>query len=334
VLQALELMERSDFKIALVVDEERRLLGTVTDGDIRRAILRSVSLQEPVSAVMNPHPTTMQAGSDRDEIVAIMREKWIRYIPLVDGEGRVLGMESGDFAGSSRLRDNLVMIMAGGQGTRLRPLTEDCPKPMLPVGGRPILETILLGFIQHGFRNFYFSVNYKAEQIREHFGDGSRWGVSIGFVEEQEPLGTAGALSLLPEKPRETFIVMNGDLLTKINFDELLNFHRSQQSQATMCVREYNFQVPFGVVNLDEHFVRDIFEKPVQRLFVNAGIYVLEPQAIEHVPARRSFDMPALFQSIIGSGERVTAFPVREYCVDVGQHADFERANGEFSRVF
>jgi NDP-sugar pyrophosphorylase family protein len=232
------------------------------------------------------------------------------------------------------MRDNWVVLMAGGLGSRLRPLTDECPKPMLRVGNKPLLETIIETFIEQGFRRFFISVNYMADTIKEYFGDGSRWGAEIQYLEETSRLGTAGALSLLPEKPQAPLLVMNGDLLTKINFRQLLDFHREHHAQGTMCVREYEFQVPYGVVKMDHHRITGFEEKPIQRYFVNAGIYVLEPQALQHIPHGVFFDMPSLFQTLMADRQEAVVFPIREYWLDIGHMADYDRANGEFARNF
>jgi NDP-sugar pyrophosphorylase family protein len=227
-----------------------------------------------------------------------------------------------------------VVLMAGGMGRRLHPITCDCPKPLIQVGNKPILETILENFIAHGFRRFYISVNYKAEMIKKHFGDGGRWGVEIRYIDEEFALGTAGPLGCLPERSAAPIIVMNGDILTQVNFHQLLAFHAEHRSKATMCVREYDFQIPYGVINLQHHRLVDIEEKPVQRFFVNAGIYALEPEVISMIPKNKHCDMPGLFKEVLQQGYETAAFPVREYWMDVGRIDDLERAKLEYSEVF
>jgi NDP-sugar pyrophosphorylase family protein len=224
--------------------------------------------------------------------------------------------------------------MAGGLGSRLQPLTNECPKPMLRVGNKPILETILDNFIDYGFQRFYFAINYKADIITEHFGNGSKWGVDIRYLHEDRRLGTAGALSLLPEKIIDPLVVMNGDLLTKTNFKQLLDFHSLQAGLATMCVSEYDFQVPYGVVRTKDSRILGIDEKPIHRFFVNAGIYVLEPAALKSIPSATYFDMPSLFDCIIAIDFDTSVFPVREYWLDIGHMNDFDRACMEFPHVF
>lgn len=334
ILKTLEIIDKGARQIALVVDENDRLLGTVTDGDIRRGLLKGKSLHDPVSDVMNAYPIVASPYDTKEDILALMKLRQLHQIPVVDEDGRILRVEILDDLLRPAKRDNIVVLMAGGLGTRLRPLTHECPKPLLKVGNKPILETILLNFIEHGFYRFYLSVNYKADMIKEYFGDGSRWNVEIRYLHEEKSLGTAGALSLLPEVPDAPFFVMNGDLLTKVNFGQLLDFHRTHRAYATMCVREYDHQVPYGVVRLNRHQLLGIEEKPVQRFFVNAGIYVLEPDTLSLIPENDFFDMPSLFELLVQQEKQTIAFPIREYWLDIGRLADFERANLEFAEVF
>ena len=334
VREAMACMEENELRIALVTDEKRVLKGVVTDGDIRRGILNGVSLEDPVTAVMSSDPTVAHAYSDRNAVLALMREKHLLHVPIVDDEGRVAGLEIIDYIVGPEPRPNPVVLMAGGLGTRLRPLTSDCPKPLLNVGGKPILETILESFIEEGFHRFYISVNYKSQMIEEHFGDGSKWGVDIEYLYEDKRLGTAGALSLLPTVPDCPLLVMNGDLLTKLEFARVLDYHQNQNVLGTMCVRNHDVQVPFGVVKMEDERITDIEEKPVHRHFVNAGVYVLEPEALSYVPQDTFFDMPELFKRLIDDGRGATAFPIQEYWMDVGQREDFQQAQNEFNNVF
>jgi len=251
----------------------------------------------------------------------------------LNDEGKLVGIEILGELLKVPSRDNWVVLMAGGLGARLRPLTDEVPKPMIPIGQKPILETILENFIEYGFKNFFISVHYKDHVIRNYFKDGSRWDVNIQYLSEDERLGTAGALSLLPGKPSEPVFVMNGDLLTKINFSQLLNFHQEHKLVATMCVREYDFQVPYGVLTLEGHYIKGIEEKPTQNFFVNAGIYVLEPQALQAIPQGRFYDMPQLFKDLMSEGSATAAFPIREYWIDIGRMRDLIRANGDFGEA-
>lgn len=334
IREAIQKLDAGAMQIVLVVDDKEQLLGTVTDGDIRRGILKGLALHDQVQKIMNPDPTVVRFDESRDSIMAAMQRKQLHHIPLVDDQRRVMGLETLDDLLQSRIRQNRVVLMAGGLGSRLRPLTDDCPKPMLKVGNKPLLETILENFMEYGFRRFYISVNYMADVVKAYFGDGSRWGADICYLQEDQKLGTAGALSLLPERPAEPLFVMNGDLLTKVNFSQLLDFHSSHDAGGTMCVREYDFQVPYGVVKIDGHRIAGIDEKPIQRFFVNAGIYVLEPDALDLIPPNTFYDMPTLFEKMIEQKKETAVFPVREYWLDIGQLADYDRANGEFMQVF
>lgn len=330
VRDTIRTIDQGAIQIAFVVDHAEHLLGTVTDGDIRRAILRGVSLDDEAKKVMNPHPVTASSAMSREAIMEIMRQKLIHQIPIVDQAGCIVDVELLDNLLQREQPQNWVVLMAGGLGSRLRPLTDETPKPLLKIGNKPLLEIILENFIEQGFKKFYFSVNYKAEMVESYFGGGSRWGAEIRYLRETERMGTAGALSLLPERLAQPMIVMNADLLTKLNFRQLLNFHNEHKAKATMCVREYDFQVPYGVVSIENTRITAIDEKPVQRFFVNAGIYVLEPETLELIPTSRFYDMPELFAAMIERQWESAVFPIREYWLDVGRLEDFQRANGEY----
>jgi dTDP-glucose pyrophosphorylase len=334
ILTALQIIEAGSVQIALVVDPERKLLGTVTDGDVRRGILRGVKLDEPVARVMNANPVVTRHADGSDEALRTMRRLEIHQLPVVNADGQVVGLERLDDLIRPLSSDTWVVLMAGGIGARLLPLTEVTPKPLLPVGGKPLIETIIGNFIDQGYHRFFLSVNYKADMFKDHFGDGSALGVRIDYLHEQTALGTAGALGLLPERPTEPIIVMNGDLLTSVDFSHLLRFHRDHGGAATMCVRDYSFQVPYGVVNIDGHRLAGIVEKPVQSFFVSAGIYVLNPDVLDLIPRQGSFDMPQLFEAATAAGHDTLVFPIREYWMDIGRFDDLERARTEFDKVF
>ncbi len=327
-------IDRGSMQIALVVDEGGRLRGTVTDGDVRRGVLKGLSLDDSVEKIMRRKFICVKPGFSRAHLKEIFSEKGIHQIPVVDEEGRVVGMELVDDYVLSRPRENPVVLMAGGEGSRLSPLTDQCPKPLLPVGQKPILETILENFLEHGFRSFYISVNYKKEMIHSYFGNGSRWGVEIAYLHEEERLGTAGSLSLIPQRPRVPLIVMNADLLTKVNFTQLLNFHSENGAGATLCIRECDFQMPYGVVRLEENRVLGIDEKPVKRFYVNGGIYVFNPEVLDVIAKNERLDMPQLFEALVRRRWNVVAFPIREYWIDVGRLHDLEQAHGDFPAVF
>lgn len=333
ILQTLKIIDTHGIPIGLV-HENGRLLGTVTDGDIRRALLAGVTLDAPVSKVMNASPTTVSEEASDTQVLRLMREKGVLFVPVVNEAGDIVDLRALKEMQPGGAVKNPVMLMAGGLGARLKPFTDEAPKPMLDVGGKPILETIIENFIEQGFSRFYISVNYKKEMIEDHFQNGSKWGAQINYVHESQPLGTAGALSLLSENIESPMIVMNGDLLTKVNFNQLLKFHEEHKMSATMCVREYKFTVPYGVVETDKHFLQTIEEKPLQRVFVNAGIYVLAPEAIGLVPHNKALDMPDLLKILVDGGQRPKVFPLREYWVDIGQLDDLNQARREFNGLF
>lgn len=333
IKDALEAIDKGVMQIALIVTGNT-LLGTITDGDIRRAFLAGHNLADPIEGIYNSTPLTGSPALTREDMVQLALTRGVKQLPIVDENGLLVGIEYIDDYLRGPQKENAVVLMAGGMGTRLRPLTAETPKPMLTVGSKPILETILESFAHHGFHNFYFSVNYKAEKVREYFKDGSQYGVHISYLNETTRLGTAGALSLLPDMQNQPFFVMNGDLLTNVNFERLLNYHLLAKASATMCVREYKLQIPYGVVTTEGAQIKDITEKPTQNFFVNAGIYVLNPEILERIPKDQYFDMPQLFQKIIGDNKKVCSFPITDYWMDIGQPHDFDRANSEYDEVF
>ena len=328
--EAIGKVDSSGLQVALVLAANGSLDGILTDGNIRRAILSGKSLEVPVSEVMNAQPTTVPADTSTEEMLGLMRRLTIHHLPLLNEQGQVVGLVTLDELIGAVESPNWVVLMAGGLGTRLQPLTANVPKPLLPVGGTPILETIIKSFAEQGFKRIFLSVNYRSEMIREHFGDGERWGVQVDYLQETTRLGTAGALSLLPEQPVAPIVVMNGDLLTRANFRNLLQFHVAQRAIGTMAVREYDFQVPYGVVRLDHLRIAAIEEKPVQKFFVNAGIYVLSPPALERLRPDAPLDMPTLFERFIAEGLSTAAYPLREYWLDIGRLEELERAQSEW----
>lgn len=334
IRDAIEAIDRGVMQIALVATADARLIGTISDGDIRRAFLKGKSLEDPIDELYNPNPVIGHINQPQEDLVQLALAHGLKQLPMLDDNGQLIGIEYiADHLHGPR-KSNPVILMAGGLGTRLRPLTLDTPKPMLTVGSKPILETILESFIRYGFQNFYISVNYKSEKIREYFGNGERYGISITYLNENERLGTAGALSLLPEGIDQPLLVMNGDLLTNVNFEHLLNYHQLAKSKATMCVREYQLQVPYGVVHTNGATISEIREKPTQKFFVNAGIYVLEPEILQRIPQKTYFDMPELYQQLLDDREKVCSFPIKDYWMDIGQPNDFEQANQEYTDFF
>lgn len=327
ILTAIESIERGVLQIALVLDDDGRLIGSVTDGDVRRAILKGITLDQPVERAMNGAPFSVTPNHDKDELKATMLARRLHQVPVIDGERRVIDLVIiDDLVKNGQTRENWVVLMAGGLGKRLHPLTENTPKPLIEVGGKPLLEGIVENFVSQGFSRFYISINYKGDQIRNHFGDGGMWNSEIRYLSENIPMGTAGALSLIDPPPETPLIVMNGDLLTEIDFNRALEFHDEQGATGTMGVRSYDFQVDFGVVDIDNGCISAINEKPVHKFFVNAGIYVLEPSALADIPRDTATDMPALFESWMAAGKNCAAFPIHEYWLDVGRIEDLERA--------
>ncbi len=332
---AIKVINFGEVRIALVADSNRKLLGTVTDGDIRRALIRHVAMDCAVEEIMNCKPSTALISDAPDLIILEMKTKEILSIPLLDKHDTLMGLETFQSLLKNKKYDNPVFLMAGGFGTRLHPLTKEKPKPLLDIGSRPILETIIKEFIASGFQKFYISTHYKAEMIRDYFGDGSNWGIEIEYLHEERPLGTAGSLGMLPDSVSDLpIVIMNGDILTKINFEYLLDFHYEQGGIATMCIREYDFQVPYGVVNIEDNCVVEIVEKPVQKFFVNAGIYVLDPKLINYVDGVSYIDMPNLLQSMINQGEKVNVFPIYEYWLDIGRIEDYKKAYESHKNIF
>jgi len=325
--EAIALMDQQGRRSLVVVDEQRFLLGTVSDGDVRRSLLKGISLASPVADIMQKEPRVAQADWSKTRLLACMERFQLLLLPVVSDDGHLISIEFlYDLLQKPKL-ENAVCLMAGGFGTRLRPLTESCPKPMLKLGDKPILELIMLRFIQAGFHRFFISTHYMPEQIMAHFGDGSKWGVSIDYLHESQPLGTAGALGLLPQQElAEPVFVMNGDLLTDIDFLQLLSFHEEQGGEATVCVRKFDYQVPYGVVSTDGHRITAIIEKPVHHYFVNAGIYLLEPEFIRQVKPGDQIDMPTLLSARLQDGNQVNHFQVEQDWIDIGRLDDFKKA--------
>jgi dTDP-glucose pyrophosphorylase len=313
-------------QLVLVVNQDDHLLGVVTDGDIRRAILRGVTLDAAVSEIMNADPKVARQSDSADKIIDQMSEFSVRHVPVVDDGGRVIGLFTVEDLKQPKNATTPVVLMAGGRGQRLYPLTKDVPKPMLPIGGVPLLEIILRNLSEQGFVNVYISVNYLAEVIVDHVGDGSNLGLSVKYIRETEPLGTAGALSNLKGIVTEPFIVMNSDLLTQVNLRKMLSFHEKGSAKATIGVREYLFEIPFGVVNLTGSAVDSMVEKPLHRSLVNAGIYALDPIVLTLLAPNEYCDMPTLLGELMNEGHQIGAFPIHESWLDVGRPEDLNRA--------
>ncbi len=325
--KAINILDDGGLRILLVWDDQGLLLGTITDGDIRRALIRHVSMDTLVADIMCSSPHVAYADWTRDEMRSLMERNRLLHLPIVNQKGMLLGIETLHGVLDKVRIDNPVFLMAGGFGKRLYPLTKDCPKPMLRVGDKPILELILQSFIDSGFHNFYVSTHYLPEKIRDYFGNGGKWGVTIKYVHEKSPLGTGGALGLLPQDEIGLpIILMNGDLLARVNYRSLLDFHSRDNATATVCVREFKTQIPYGVIKGDLGRITSIIEKPTQHFFINAGIYVLSTGLISRVRSGEVIDMPDLIEREISDGQTVNMYPLHEYWLDIGQMGDFQRA--------
>lgn len=331
--KAIKNLNLQSTRIVLVIDNSKKLLGTITDGDIRRALLENKPMDTPLCDFMNPNPTTASEKEDMDEILKLMQKNDLLQIPILDSKSKIVGLETLHHLIENEKKNNPVFLMAGGFGKRLAPLTDEMPKPLLKIGSKPILEIIMDKFIDQGFNNFYISTHFLAEKIVDHFGDGSLKGVSIEYIHEKKPMGTAGSLGLLPhDKINSPIIMMNGDLLSKVNFTDLLSYHNDKPGEITMCISEYEFQIPYGVINIDKERLKGIDEKPSQKFFINAGIYVVEPSIIKKVKNNEYIDMPTLLDGMIEDGIEINVFPIHEYWLDVGKIDDFNMAKEEITK--
>ena len=331
VKEVLKVIDSESLQLALVVDSDKRLLGTVTDGDIRRAFINGASLSDSIDGIMSTTPTVADLRMPKTKISELMTAKELGSIPILS-DGVVVGLETIYRVAQKDKLNNPVFLMAGGFGSRLRPLTDNCPKPLLKVGDKPILERVLLSFIKCGFHDFYISTHYLPEMVQEYFGDGSHWGVSISYVYEERPLGTGGALGLLPKDlPDLPVVMMNGDILTKIDVTALLEYHNENNANATMGVREYEYQVPYGVIESEEGRITGIVEKPTHRFHVNAGIYVVGREIIDSVKENEVLDMPTLLERFLN--ERVLKYAFYDYWLDVGRMDDLKRAQVDIHHI-
>jgi dTDP-glucose pyrophosphorylase len=326
---AIASLNESALQIVLVVGEGDTLVGTVTDGDIRRGLLAGLTLASPLDSVVQRHPLIAPPQMPRERVLQLMQINKVQQLPIVDGHGRVVGLHQWDEMIAPAAHDNAIVIMAGGRGVRLHPHTENCPKPLLPVGGKPILEHILQRASAEGFRKFVIAVHYLGHMIEDYFRNGARWSVEIEYIREEVPLGTAGALAHLPQVPQAPIVVTNGDILTDVRYAELIDYHTRHAAAATMAVRLHEWQHPFGVVRTRGVDIVEFEEKPVARSHVNAGIYVLDPSALQLLDGKPC-DMPALFERLKNRGLRTIAYPMHEPWLDVGVPDQYrEAANGE-----
>lgn len=330
LIEAMRVLEAGGQAIAFVQGSDGKIIGTLTDGDIRRAILRGARLESnSICDIMRRDFAYAVPTTSRAEVLDVMRARDVGQLPILDDHGQLVGLHTIGQLISSRDRSNSAVILAGGKGTRLAPITDAVPKPMVKVAGRPILERLVLHLMSHGISKIYLAVNYLADVIEKHFGDGSALGCEISYLREDQPLGTGGPLALLPKTIDLPVLVLNGDLITQCDFGRMLDFHERGGYVATFGMRPYSLNIPFGVVRVDGDRLLDIREKPTERVMINAGIYVLSPKAIELVPKNQPYPITDLFAKCIDLGMPVGAHAVEEDWEDVGRHEELSRARGE-----
>ena len=337
LISVMQMLNEVALQIAIVVDDDGCLLGTVTDGDLRRGLLSGRDMTSTVDLVMNTKPFISSFTQNRDDIIDAMQARDLQHVPLVDKQNRVIGLFTIDEILRNEKLPNWAIIMAGGVGSRLHPLTKNSPKPLLNIGERPILETIISHLKKSGFSNIMLSVNYKAEMIKNYFGDGDQFGVHIEYLNETKPLGTAGALGLIDKKHpllQQSILLMNGDVLTEMDFSRIIHFNDSESAFATMCIREYFNEIPFGVVRLEGHKLMALEEKPIQSFFINAGVYALAPRVLEYIQPDHHCDITDIFNRALEDKRNVTAYPITEYWRDIGTPDDFNQAQQDYQKVF
>ena len=333
IKEAVEKIERSKFKIVLVIDQNNILKGTVYDGDIRRALLKGLSLSCKIDKVMSRNYIKVSQQVTYKEVKLIMQKNSIFHIPVTDEEDKLLGLHILDnyaFEKDLKIYPNPVLLMAGGRGERLMPLTENCPKPLIEINGKPLLEIILEKCVKSGLRKFYISVHYLSDQIINYFGKGEKWDISISYLHEDKPMGTAGALSLLPKTINHPVLIMNGDILTKINIPQFLEFHENNSADITIAGSEHYYKSPYGVVEVDGINFKSIVEKPTFKNFINAGIYILNPSIIKDLNDEDYLDMPDLLNKRLGEDFKKIVYPIHEYWLDIGRIDNLNKAQVEW----
>ncbi|MBX9804124.1 MAG: nucleotidyltransferase family protein [Alphaproteobacteria bacterium] len=326
IKSAMEVLDATGLRIVLIIDENGHLLATVTDGDIRRGLLKGIGLSSPVSEIMNNNPISLSSDLTKGEILDILKHTGVLAVPLVGEDKKVIGLETIDSIDENLDTDACVVLMAGGFGKRLMPLTNALPKPMLPIDGRPIIEHIVENLRLQGFKKFIIAMHYKSEMIQNHFQKKQFSDITLDCIHETEPLGTAGALYLLKEKINTDFIVMNSDLVTKINFRNLLLFHQQHKGIGTICTKDYQFQVPFGVVCSDKMKLSRIIEKPTYSYLVSAGVYCFSSEALKYIKTNEYLDMPTFLQNLVDKKQNINIFPIHEHWMDIGNMSDYQKA--------
>ena len=333
--ESIKVLEKAYLKILFVLSNQQKLIGTITDGDIRRGILNGIPLSGKTNDFMQKDFVTSNDFDSIDEIHEKIAKNDLIAVPDLDKQGIILTLYTNKkFVETPQKMNNPILLMAGGMGSRLAPLTNEIPKPLLKVGNKPIIETIMENFIKSGFSNLFISTFYKRDKIKNFIGNGDKWEIEVSYVEESEPLGTAGCLSLLPNTIEDPLIVMNGDVLTKINIKSLLDYHASMEAAITMCSRDFSYQVPYGVITSNDGLFEKITEKPINSSQVSAGIYVINPGVLKNIEKNKFLDMPTLINDSAKNNLKVAVFPIHEYWLDIGQKRDFERAQIDFKRFF
>jgi dTDP-glucose pyrophosphorylase/CBS domain-containing protein len=332
IRQAIKQLDASRLGLVMIVDAEQHLLGTITDGDVRRAILAGISLDSDISALQElkrntpfVKPIVGSAGQSKSIYLKLMEQHKILHLPIIGQDQRVVGLvRRDDFL--EQTFDVEALVMAGGIGSRLYPLTQQTPKPMLPVGDRPLMEIMIGQLRDAGIRRVHVAINHQKDKIVEHFKDGSHLNVEMSYLSETSPLGTAGALGLL-EKSDKTILIMNGDILTNVDFRAMMAYHKENEADLTIAVRQYDVQVPYGIVECDGQKTLGIREKPIFNFFVNAGLYLLEPAMLDLLPEKGGrIDMTELIQHLLRENRVVRSFPILEQWIDIGQHQDYQEA--------
>lgn len=334
IWRAVEAIDQGGCKTAFVLNTEKKLVGLIADPDIRRALLENQSFEAPVSSIMNRTPLSLADGTSKDKALRFIQYHKRDAVPVLDKAGTLVDVLTLSETLSSPLLDNEVVLMAGGMGKRLLPLTEHQPKPMVEIASKPILEHLIDSLASQGFKNFALSINYMGEAIKDFFGNGEKWGINIRYIEEQSPLGTAGALSIMSPINDKPIIVMNGDVLTKVDFQSLLLHHHKKKCSATVCVSQQEIQIPYGVIEHENMQFKEIVEKPVWNYFVNAGVYVFSTETLKLMHKGVSIDMPDFINTIKDNLGNITIFPLHEYWLDVGTHRTLEKARVEYPEQF
>ena len=332
IQQAIEILNQVALKIVLVTDSSGRLNGTVSDGDIRRGLLQGFNLHSQVSQILNPQPLVAQVGSHRDTIASLMRTNRIQQIPIVNKDRQVVGLHTWESLDLEGKRPNLFVIMAGGEGKRLYPHTEKCPKPMIRLQEKPILEHIITKAKKEGFSQFVIAIHHLGNVIEKYFGNGRDWAVDISYCREKSPMGTAGALRLIQGRTKEAMLVSNGDILADFKYSDLLDFRARSRAAATMEVRSHTWENPFGVIETDGIQIMHIHEKPTTRSIVNTGVYAVDPTVLRHIPKSKRMDMTAFFRLLKSKKLLTVAYPVHEFWLDVGNPYDLQKAKRYISK--